>query len=143
MNEEIVWLDLEMESREELITFVGNELRKLGYVSEGYLKAILERESKYPTGLPTVPYPVAIPHTDPQHINKPFVAAVRLTKPVEFVQMGTNDVIVETKIVFFLGLNKGEGQVELLQYLIDCCMKQDFMERLRVVTTTTSFLEAL
>ncbi|MGM9927050.1 MAG: PTS sugar transporter subunit IIA [Bacillus sp. (in: firmicutes)] len=143
MSEDIIWLDMPIKSREDVMTFITQELQKKGYVKEGYLESLLERERNYPTGLPTVPFAVAIPHTDPQYINKPFVAAVRPTQPIPFTQMGTDDVEVGAELLFFLGLNKGEGQVELLQYLIDCCMNEGFMTQLKTVETPNQFMKAL
>lgn len=49
----------------EVLQIIGKLLLEKGYVKESFGNALIEREEKYPTGLAMVPYPVAIPHTDP------------------------------------------------------------------------------
>lgn len=55
-----------------------DKLLELGYVKDTFRDAIKTREANYPTALPVEPYPVAIPHSDPENIIKPFIACTRL-----------------------------------------------------------------
>ena len=74
-------------SAEEILQNIGKRLSKRGYVKESFGNALIEREKKYPTGLKTYPYAVAIPHTDLGHVNIPCISFVRLKKGVDFHEM--------------------------------------------------------
>jgi len=59
-----------------------------GYVSEEFAEDVWEREKIFPTGLPTQPFGVAIPHADPDHVKQSAVCLGILNSPVFFNQMG-------------------------------------------------------
>ena len=67
---------------EDVLRATAAELFAEGYVKESYSDAIIEREKKYPTGLPTGEICVAIPHTDPEHVNDAAICLSILEKPV-------------------------------------------------------------
>ena len=135
---ELVQLDLEAESTDEVFSILAEKLEKAGYIRSGFLEAIKEREKNYPTALPIEPYPVAIPHTDPKCIVKPFVACVRLKHPIPWREMAANEIIHQVKFAFMLGFQEadageslpappasswrnlfaGHGGVDLLQQLV-------------------------
>ena len=95
-----------------------------------FLQAIEEREGKYPTALPTEPFPIAIPHTDPEHIIKPFVAVIRLRDKLLWKQMVSEEVIA-VKAVFLLGFHHhSEYHIRLLQKLMDLFSGTDFPDQL-------------
>lgn len=117
----------------ELFSFVANELEKKGFTTSEYLPAIIERETKFPTGLSTVLFDVAIPHTDPDYILKPFVYILRTDSKTKFLQMGS--VVADNKgvypeFIFFLGFNKGEVQLEILQELMQLFNDEEKMKLL-------------
>ena len=103
---ELVQLDLEAESTDEVFSILAEKLEKAGYIRSGFLEAIKEREKNYPTALPIEPYPVAIPHTDPKCIVKPFVACVRLKHPIPWREMAANEIIHQVKFAFMLGFQE-------------------------------------
>ena len=51
----------------------------------------MKRESVYPTGLPVGEINVAIPHTDPEHVNNAAICLGILEKPVTFNVMGMEE----------------------------------------------------
>ena len=123
---ELVQLDLEAESTDEVFSILAEKLEKAGYIRSGFLEAIKEREKNYPTALPIEPYPVAIPHTDPKCIVKPFVACVRLKHPIPWREMAANEIIHQVKFAFMLGFQEadaGESHIELLQILVNNLQK--------------------
>jgi len=70
LDESLILTDLEVTDKEELLKMMGTNLMEKGLVKESFIKAIIEREKNYATGLPTKSVSVAIPHTDPEHVNK-------------------------------------------------------------------------
>ncbi|WP_054950539.1 PTS sugar transporter subunit IIA [Numidum massiliense] len=124
---DLIILDGNYGDREELFDKVVTFLQEKGYVKETFKEAIKTREGNYPTGLRTAPFHVAIPHTDPEHINKPFIVFIRPLQQIQFMEMGTDDQYVQAELVFMLGLQRSEKQTALLQKLIDMFMQEEAM----------------
>ena len=99
-------------------------------VEEGYLDMLLERERKFPTGLCTKPFAVALPHTEPDHVIKPCIAVAKLRRPVEFHEMVNDQNTVDVRFIFNLVLQKTEQQLELLQKIISIFSDKEAMEQL-------------
>lgn len=77
------------------------------------------REETFPTGLPTQPVAVAIPHADPTHVLSSGLAIGTLRAPVPFGQMGTDgSVKLDVAILFLLAIKESEKQVEMIQQLM-------------------------
>lgn len=113
-----------------LVDFVSQKLSQLNFIQDSYPNAIKEREKEYPTGLETPTFAVAIPHTDPTHIKEPFIYIVKLQQEVSFGQMGTTEEYIQAKYAFFLGFNKGEDQLQLLQTLMSMFSNIEVMDAL-------------
>lgn len=116
--------------QDEFFSYIFQKLKQENYVAESFLDALREREKEYPTGLKTHFMGVAIPHTDPQHIKKPFIFIAKLKEPIKFGQMGSVDEQVEVQYAFVLGFDKGEQQLVLLQNLMMMFSDEETMNRL-------------
>lgn len=139
--EELCELDLDVRDTDEFFEVMSEKAKKLGYVTEKFVSAIKEREENYPTALPTMPYPVAIPHSDPVNIVKQFIAPVRLKQPIDWCEMANNDSILKVQIVFLLGFKKEEGHVELLQILLQNFQDEQIMDSLLKASDKTEYLD--
>lgn len=117
-HKEAVFLNIDAKTTDEVLDFVYEKMHALGYVSEEFQQAVKEREDKYPTGLPGPVCDIAVPHTDPEYVVKPFIAVVTTKKGVPFVQMATRDEYLKSRIIFVLGFKTGKYQVKILQTLI-------------------------
>ena len=121
-SKEMIFLNKEFDSSKDLFSCVALRAKELGYVRDGFLEALEKRESLYPTALPGTTCDIAVPHTDPEFIIKPFIAVVTCQKGVPFIQMGSDNLTIYPKIFFVLGFLR-EGcelyQVKTLQLLID------------------------
>jgi PTS system galactitol-specific IIA component len=99
-----------------------------GSADPGFAADVLAREQTFPTGLPTQPVPVAIPHADPVHLIRSSVAIGILKAPVQFGQMGTDgSTILDAKIIFLLAIVEREKQVEMIQQLIALIQSPDLL----------------
>lgn len=105
------------------------------YVEASYLNKIIAREKEYPTGLLAAGLNIAIPHTDPQHIKKPFIAITQLAKPLPFFVMGTTDERVDVDWIFSLGVTHAENQIFLLQALMSLFSHHDQVDALKALTS--------
>lgn len=130
LNEEVVAINVSVESREQLLKFMAEMLRKEGYVKESYAEAILQREEKFSTGLPTEEFGVAIPHTDAVHVNEPMISIVTLKEPVQFFEMGNPDEKVVVKIVFMLAMKDSDMQVKLLTNLMSIVQDKQLLREI-------------
>lgn len=131
-KKELITINNDSKTVEEFFTNASDILMERGYVKESFLDAILEREKKYPTGLEMPKIVIAIPHTDVEHINEPFIFINRMSnKNLEFIQMGTDDVIVKPEYIIILGINQKENQVGLLSGLMEVFDDEDFINELR------------
>ncbi|MCT4618444.1 MAG: PTS sugar transporter subunit IIA [Marinisporobacter sp.] len=130
LNEEVVATNIVMESREELLNFMAEMLQKEGYVKETYAEAIIKREENFSTGLPTEEFGVAIPHTDSIHVNEPMISIATLKEPVQFLEMGNPDGMVDVKIVFMLAMKDSETQVNLLTNLMRIVQNKELLKEI-------------
>lgn len=143
IQDELCVLDLDVKSPAEFFEVMGQKTLELGYTTPSFVQGLKTREANFPTALPTEPYPVAIPHSDPENIVKQFIAPVRLKEPIEWSEMANNDHTLPVRIVFLLGFKREEGHVQLLQVLLDNCMDQERMERLLKAKTTQEYLDVV
>ncbi|TWT09254.1 PTS sugar transporter subunit IIA [Planomicrobium sp. CPCC 101079] len=118
LEKDLVVIDLKAGSKEEVLEAMGKLLIGKGIVKEGFIESILQREKDFPTGLPTEPFGVAIPHTDGEMVNDSKIAFASLKTPVKFLAMGRNDERIDVKVVFMLALKTPEDQLEMLQKLV-------------------------
>jgi PTS system galactitol-specific IIA component len=74
---------------------------------------------------------VAIPHADPDHVNRSAVCVGVLKSPVRFAQMGTDgSTVLEVPIIFLLAIKEKEKQVEMIQQLISLIQSPSLLEGL-------------
>ncbi|OJG57130.1 hypothetical protein RV07_GL003647 [Enterococcus malodoratus] len=127
-HEQLIHLEVEGATEEAVFEKVAAQLRDLGFVNEGYLRGITAREQKFPTGLITQHVNIALPHSDPEYVEKPFVYIARLKNEVKVKQMGDSQEM-GVKNLFFLGIKDPKGQVGLLQAFMELFMQEEFVTR--------------
>ena len=109
----------EFKNKEELFKGATKYLVEKNYVSPEFEEALLIREQKFPTGLPTEP-PVAIPHTDGTFVKRDTILCILNNKEIKFNEMGGDDEdIVRPAVFFILVLGDGEIHLAQLQNLIE------------------------
>lgn len=142
---ELIQLDIETETTSQVFEYMAGKLQKLGYVKPTFLEAIKNREKDYPTALGIEPYAVAIPHTDPEHIIRPFIAPIRLKKPVKWREITGAGTVCDVKFVFMLGFHHTDGQegtdahIELLQILVQNLQDPELMNRLETAKSADEY----
>lgn len=118
ISSNLIFKDIQVSSNEDALKFLGQRLFDEQYVKESYIEAVIAREKKYATGLPTGIYGVAIPHTDIVHVNEPGIAVGILNEPVKFIMMGTDDTEIDVKVIFMLAVKEPQEQLQLLERLM-------------------------
>lgn len=140
--QELTVIDLDVNNYVQVFEIMGNLFYKKRYVNDTYLPSIKERELKYPTALPVKPCPVAIPHTEPSSIIKPFIAPVRLKKSVPWGDMSDPENKFDVKLVCLLGFKEPGEHIELLQILMYNFQKYEWINSLFKAKTTDEFYKA-
>ena len=110
ISEQLAEIAYQAEDKEEVIRLLAGKMDKLGYVEMGFEEAVLTREKKYPTGLPTK-IPVALCHVEAEYVNRTALAIATLKKPVEFHNMGDPKMVLPVEIVFLLTIVDPKEQV--------------------------------
>jgi PTS system galactitol-specific IIA component len=129
-------------SADGILRAVAELALQQGFVRDTFADALLAREKEFPTGLPT-PFPVAIPHTDTEHVLRPALAAVLLDPPVEFGEMGGADHTVAVRLAIVLMVTDPSSQVGLLSQLITALRRPDLEEALAGADTPSALADAV
>jgi PTS system galactitol-specific IIA component len=104
---------------EEAIKLLGGMMADEGFVEDLYWQDVYAREQKYPTGLPTQPFPIAIPHADPDRVIKGGIAVAVFNTPVKFRIMGSNEPDeLNVSLVFMLALKDFKQQPAVIRDLL-------------------------
>jgi PTS system galactitol-specific IIA component len=105
---------------------------------------VWKREQTFPTGLPTQPVAVAIPHADPDHVLRSAVAVGVLDAPVQFAQMGTDgSTVLDVRILFVLAIKEKDKQVEMIQQLVRLIQSANLLVRLSAARDPADALEMI
>ena len=131
VREDLIFIDLECNSREELIKYMSDQMMNAGKVKETYCNAVLEREMIYPTGLNTGDIKVAIPHTDPVHVNSAGISVATLKNRVEFKNMEDPNQNIDVDLVFMLAVANPEAQVPLLVKLMGVFSDKELLKKIK------------
>lgn len=118
IDETLIFTGLDGNTREDILSAMADNLHAHGYVKESYKNAVIQREQRFATGLPTAGCGVAIPHTDIEHVNRAAISIAVLKEDVDFVIMGEEAECVPVKLVFMLAVKEQHSQLEMLQQLM-------------------------
>lgn len=142
VSADAIRLDLDAADAAEAIRAVAAPLVAAGHVTADYVAAAIAREATFPTGLPTAPEPVAVPHADPDGVLVPSIALGRFREPVEFTEMAA-DRRLRVRLVLLLALQskdqaavlslliRGLGDGSLLAFLLESTSAEAIATRLR------------
>lgn len=110
----------------EVLIKVASNLQQKKIVKDGYVDAILQREQKYPTGLPVGNIGVAVPHADYKLVNKATLSVATLTEPIIFHNMGDVKATLPVQIIIMMAIKEPHSQVKVLQRLMEIIQDESF-----------------
>jgi PTS system galactitol-specific IIA component len=144
LPQEAVVLQHHAADSEDVIRVLGERLRRLGRVKDGFVEATLRREAEMPTGLPLGgDINAAIPHVDIEYVNTPALALATLTSPVVFHNMVEPDEDVPVRLVIMLALDQPKSQIEMLQQVSAVLQQPDLVAQLVAATSVSEALALL
>lgn len=139
LNKSRIAPSLEASDAESCIRSLVKVMVEEGCASPEYAEDVIRRERTFPTGLPTEPIGVAIPHADPDHLKRSCVVLGIASSGVPFGQMGTDgDVQVEARLIFLLGIREREKQVDMIGELMELIQNESLLESLAAVRDAES-----
>jgi PTS system galactitol-specific IIA component len=141
LGKTLVYIFDETVTKEEAIGRLAALLHDGGYVKDSFCAAVLAREQVFPTGLPTEPVGVAIPHTDTEHVNKSALAVGILKQPVVFTEMGTDDGQVKVEIITMMAISDPDAVMPVLRDLAMVYQDPDFLSQLKAAKDQTGVLD--
>jgi len=131
LREEHIATDLQVENAEQAIRRLSRLLEETRQVEPAFADEVCKRERVFPTGLPTEPFPVAIPHADPDYVRQSGLAIGVLARPVTFHQMGADaSKQLAVRLVFLLAMHEAEKQVTLLRELVSVLQNPSLLKAL-------------
>ena len=123
---ELVFFDFEATDRFDFFKQMEASLKEMGYIKDSWYDAIVEREKNFATGLQFETIAVALPHVDPEHLIKPYIAVIKPKKPIVFEGMAGIGGEIPAELIVNLGLTEhAEGQVAVLQALMGVFLEAD------------------
>lgn len=139
LRKTMILTSLEASDAEGCIRSLTKAMVEEGCASPEYAEDVIRRERTFPTGLPTEPIGVAIPHADPDHLRRSCVALGISVAGVPFGQMGTDGgVQVDARLVFLLGIKEREKQVDMIGELMDLIQNASLLASLASARDTES-----
>jgi PTS system galactitol-specific IIA component len=130
-DNDCVALKVKSESSKNIIFLLSGILEKKGAVSANYGEAVYKREQSYPTGLPTQPYHIALPHADFEKVYQPALAVAMLSEPVIFKSMEDPKTDLQVLIVILLANSRPDEQFNMVRHLAKIFSQQKKLISLR------------
>lgn len=131
-NEKNIFVDLEVTDFPELIHKIAQPLIDDQDVVAEYPSQVIKREEGFPTGLPTEPIGVAIPHTDAKYVNTNRVTIATLKNPIKMEVMGgMDDETIDVSIVFLLALGQSNKQLNILKKLMSILPDAELLKKIK------------
>jgi galactitol PTS system EIIA component len=131
------------QSKQEVINALFELMLKGGYVKTSYLEAVLQREEKMPTGLQTQAYGIAIPHSDPEHVNCSAIAIALLDQTVLFKNMADPSADVPVQLVLLLAIAEKGSVTSVLARLAEAFLNPAIMNHLSAMKTARQLSGAM
>ena len=140
---ELIFLDAVFDSAKEAIFFLSSRLLEKGFVKDSFAENVWKREEKYPTGIPTQPYCVAIPHTDKEYVCRESVAFARVREEVNFKTiLGTGEEL-PVKFIFLLATRDDDGHIEFIRQLMSVFQNADTLEKMAAAEDVDALYDIL
>lgn len=123
-------------SKEEILTKIGQKLIAKNLVKQEFVREIINREKKYPTGLDlnaadkNAPFNIAIPHTERKYCNCKNIVVVKLKNEVIFNNMISPSEQVKVKYLFMILNNEADAQANILANIVDFINKPGTLHKL-------------
>lgn len=140
----LVSLHSSFASRDEALRSMAEKFVEQGFSKASYPQAIIDREKKYPTGLPAEAFGIAISHCDSEHVNVSAIGVSVLDEPVEFEMMGGMcGGPLSVYVIFMLAIKDPKAQVPTLQKMMAVIQNKSLLQDIRDARTADEVYDLL
>lgn len=143
LRKELIKVGLDAADEEDALRQMSAEFVALGVAKDSFPEALLERERVYPTGLPAIAFDIAIPHCASENVNETSMGVAVLAHPVEFLQMGSPEIILHPEILFMLAIKDPKKQIETLQKIMGVIQNADLLNAIKKAQSADEVYELL
>ena len=143
VNEDLIIDNLESSTKEDALERMAKILVQHGFCKPSFVQAILDREAAHPSGLPMPGRKIAIPHTDATHVIRSAMLFARLTKPVEFLAMGSPQERLQVTMISMFALKEKKLIGDLLETLITVYQHEEVLEALYKAADRSAMFQIL
>src|SRR4030066_2057583 len=143
-DEKMIRVGAQAGTTEEAIRLLGDMMAQEGFVEETYWEDVYQREQTFPTGLPTQPVAIAIPHADPDRVIKSGIAIAVFDQPVKFRIMGSNEPDeLDVPVVFMLALKDFKQQTAVIRDLLTLIQSKTIISDIHQAGSTADVFKAI
>ncbi|WP_297134348.1 PTS sugar transporter subunit IIA [Terrisporobacter sp.] len=143
LRDNLIFPELDAKDSSEIMEKVGRVFINEGLCKESYIQALINREGEFPTGIDVDGFGIAIPHTDVSHVNEAGIGIATLKKPVKFIQMGTDDEEVETKVIVMLAVDDPKKHLSMLQNILAILQDKNVLNELANAKEKTEIIKII
>ena len=143
LRKELIKVGLDAADEEDALRQMSAEFVALGVAKDSFPEALLERERVSPTGLPAIAFDIAIPHCASENVNETSMGVAVLAHPVEFLQMGSPEIILHPEILFMLAIKDPKKQIEMLQKIMGVIQNADLLNAIKKAQSSDEVYELL
>lgn len=138
INENLIFFDVEVEDKEEVIEFIAQKMEKDGRLEEkgGYIEAVLKREKSSSTA---IGFSTATPHAKSEAVKEPSLAFVRLKQPMQWDE----EMVTMVFQIAVPSPGQGDRHLEILAKLFRSLVYDDFREQLSSAKSKQEIVELL
>ncbi len=133
--------DLEADNSDDCIRKIVAVMAENGFVDADYAERAIEREKRYPTGLPTDGVITAIPHAAEGTVHKSGIGMAIMQKPVGFYNMADHEDLLMAELVFVLANENPDKQLGDLQSLMRCFSKEELLIEMKNAKTPEQVID--
>ena len=143
LDENLIFVELEANNNSDVMQKMGETFIKEGVCKDTYIKALIEREEEYPTGLNIDGFGVAIPHTSVEHVNEAKIAIATLKNKVDFIHMGTDNENVEVDLVVMLAVDNPKKHLSTLQGMLEILQDKEVLYKMTQVKQKEDIIQII
>ncbi|WP_207940383.1 PTS system, fructose-specific IIA component [Enterococcus sp. DIV2402] len=141
ISEDLIFLDKEVSSQDEIIQLIVDNAQEKGYVSdkENLYNAVKKREQEVPTA---IGYSIAIPHGKTDAVSHPFIAFVRAEQEVRWTEKSEEMV----RLIFLIGVpenSENNLHLKFISQLSKRLLDEEFRDKLLNQKNKTGVFEQL
>lgn len=131
-------------TRDDVLNEMAGYLAAKGAVKETYGAAVIERENTYPTGIPSEPIGVAIPHSERRDlVLDTTILVAKLAQDVRFQRIDDADLQVGVRVIFMLAVDSNQGQLETIATVMELVQDEKLIQKIVEATSPEEIQQAV